>query len=170
MSGRDSFRWDVMVVREFEGKDGTQKVWTKVGVAFPGKGDSVSVQLDALPLDGRLVLVVPKTEEEWEAYRNGGGNNGRQAQGRGGSPRGRGGQQRGGGQRGSGGSQRRGGAPRPMNESIPDYPGPRRGGGGGGFADDNAGGGGFADDAPKDDKPDDFGGDYGGGADDEIPF
>jgi hypothetical protein len=38
-------------------------VWTRIGVAFPhDKGAGLTVILDALPKDGRIVLVEPKEE------------------------------------------------------------------------------------------------------------
>ena len=47
-------------VKEREGK---QAIWTKIGAAFPhGKGEGLTIQLDALPLGGRIVLVEPKDE------------------------------------------------------------------------------------------------------------
>jgi len=39
-------------------------IWTKIGAAWPhidGKG--YSIELDAVPLDGRLVLMEPKPDE-----------------------------------------------------------------------------------------------------------
>jgi len=39
--------------------------WTKVGVMFPHKnGEGFTLQLDALPLDGKVVLLPPKPDEE----------------------------------------------------------------------------------------------------------
>ena len=49
-------RLDALVARE--GKDGKTH-WTKIGAAFPNKGGGYSVVLDALPLDGKIVLKVP---------------------------------------------------------------------------------------------------------------
>jgi len=42
-----------------EGKD----IWTRIGAAWPhSSGNGLSIQLDALPLDGRIVLTEPKAE------------------------------------------------------------------------------------------------------------
>lgn len=51
--------------RDQDDSEGRTGFWTKIGAAWPhsdGKGLSVSV--DAIPLDGRLVLREPKEEEE----------------------------------------------------------------------------------------------------------
>lgn len=38
-------------------------VWLRIGVAFPhDKGSGLTVLLDALPMDGRIVLVEPKAD------------------------------------------------------------------------------------------------------------
>ena len=51
-------RYDVLVVRE--GKDGGKSWFTKVGAMFRSKtGDGFMIQLDALPMDGKLILRVP---------------------------------------------------------------------------------------------------------------
>jgi hypothetical protein len=40
---------------------GQKSIWRRIGVAFPhSKGAGLTVVLDALPLDGRIVLVEPK--------------------------------------------------------------------------------------------------------------
>jgi len=39
-------------------------IWTRVGAAWPhDKGAGFNVQLEALPLDGRLVLIEPKSDD-----------------------------------------------------------------------------------------------------------
>ena len=39
-------------------------VWTRIGAAWPhGSGSGMSIQLDALPIDGRIVLTEPKAED-----------------------------------------------------------------------------------------------------------
>lgn len=41
--------------------------FTKIGVAFPGKEDGkafMNIKLEALPLDGELVLFAPKEKED----------------------------------------------------------------------------------------------------------
>jgi hypothetical protein len=51
------------VEREVNGEKKT--FWTKIGVAFPGRGNSVySLQLDALPVNGKIVLMVPREREQ----------------------------------------------------------------------------------------------------------
>ena len=61
--------FNVFTVREFEGSTGqAAKSWTKVGVAFPHRdGSGFNLELSALPLDGRLVALVPNDDEEGEA-------------------------------------------------------------------------------------------------------
>jgi len=45
-----------------EGKKG---IWTRIGAAWPTKdGKGLSIQLDALPLDGRLILIEPKPDDK----------------------------------------------------------------------------------------------------------
>jgi hypothetical protein len=40
---------------------GRKPVWRRIGIAFPhDKGSGLTVLLDALPRDGRIVLVEPK--------------------------------------------------------------------------------------------------------------
>jgi hypothetical protein len=43
---------------------GRQDIWTKIGAAFPhGKGQGMTIQLDALPLGDRIVLREPKDDK-----------------------------------------------------------------------------------------------------------
>jgi hypothetical protein len=43
--------------------EGQKDIWTRIGAAWPhGSGNGLSIQLDALPLDGRIVLTEPKAE------------------------------------------------------------------------------------------------------------
>ena len=52
------------VLNPVEGKDG-KTYWTRVGVAFLSKsGDSMTVLLDQLPLNGKLVIKDPRKPEE----------------------------------------------------------------------------------------------------------
>ena len=54
--------YNVFIVEEREGQD---PFWLKIGAAWANKDEQgFSVQLDALPLDGRLVLRVPKEPEK----------------------------------------------------------------------------------------------------------
>ena len=61
-------RYDVFVVENFQTHQGEDRSsWTRVGVAFPhDDGKGFSVQLKALPVDGKLVirLHVPKPQAE----------------------------------------------------------------------------------------------------------
>jgi hypothetical protein len=56
---------NVYTVREFENAAGEKgKSWTRVGVAFPHKdAPGFNLELQALPLDGRLVALLPRDEE-----------------------------------------------------------------------------------------------------------
>jgi hypothetical protein len=61
--------FNVFTVREFESSTGQKaKNWTKVGVAFPHReGTGFNLELSALPLDGRLVALIPDEEGEGRA-------------------------------------------------------------------------------------------------------
>jgi len=56
---------NVFSVREFEAAGGQKgKSWTKVGAAFPHKDSpGFNIELNLLPLDGRLVALPPSEEE-----------------------------------------------------------------------------------------------------------
>jgi hypothetical protein len=42
-------------------------IWTRIGAAWPHeKGNGFTITLDALPLDGRIVLTEPKPDEAQE--------------------------------------------------------------------------------------------------------
>lgn len=58
---------NVFVVEEFEGKNGKARSWIKVGAAFPTRdGTGFTLELRAIPLDGRLVILPPQPIEERE--------------------------------------------------------------------------------------------------------
>ena len=58
---------DFYVYTVKERSHGQDPFWLRVGAAWANKdGAGFNVQLDALPLDGRLVLRVPKAEEAKE--------------------------------------------------------------------------------------------------------
>ncbi len=39
-------------------------IWTRIGAAWPhNSGAGLSIELEALPIDGRLVLIEPKADE-----------------------------------------------------------------------------------------------------------
>jgi hypothetical protein len=44
---------------------GQKAIWTKIGAAWPhSSGTGFSIELDAFPVDGRLVLIEPKAIED----------------------------------------------------------------------------------------------------------
>ncbi len=46
------------------GKD-KKAVWTRIGAAWPhNSGSGLSIQLEALPIDGRIVLIEPRADAE----------------------------------------------------------------------------------------------------------
>ena len=47
--------------------EGDKAWWTRVGAAWPSKGNGLTIQLSALPLNGRLVLR-PYEDEEAEEH------------------------------------------------------------------------------------------------------
>jgi hypothetical protein len=54
----------VFTVEEYESNGKTGKRWTKIGAAFPHKdGIGFSIELKAIPLDGRLVALPPDTDD-----------------------------------------------------------------------------------------------------------
>jgi hypothetical protein len=56
---------NVFTVEEYEANGKTQKRWTKIGAAFPHKeGQGFSIQLQAFPIDGRLVVLPPDPADE----------------------------------------------------------------------------------------------------------
>jgi hypothetical protein len=55
---------NVFTVEEFESNGKTGKSWTKIGAAFPHKeGPGFSIELKAFPIDGRLVVLPPDTDD-----------------------------------------------------------------------------------------------------------
>jgi len=45
-------------------REGQNNFWTRIGAAWPhDKGNGMTIQLDALPIDGRIVLTEPKAED-----------------------------------------------------------------------------------------------------------
>jgi hypothetical protein len=70
MNTSTSSRFNVFTVEEFdaptpEDQNRKAKTWTKVGVAFPHReGTGYNIQLRALPVDGRLVVLPANTGEE----------------------------------------------------------------------------------------------------------
>lgn len=61
-------RWEAMSVREYTKQDGTTgSFWTKVGSGFTNRDGSIGIQLDAFPLDGKIILQIPLTKEQKDA-------------------------------------------------------------------------------------------------------
>jgi hypothetical protein len=55
---------NVFTVEEYERDGKTQKRWTKIGAAFPHKeGIGFSIELKAFPIDGRLVVLPPDSDD-----------------------------------------------------------------------------------------------------------
>ena len=55
---------NVFTVEEYESNGKTGKHWTKIGAAFPHKeGIGFSIELKAFPIDGRLVVLPPDTDD-----------------------------------------------------------------------------------------------------------
>jgi hypothetical protein len=55
---------NVFTVEEYEANGKTQKKWTRIGAAFPHKeGLGFSIELKAFPIDGRLVVLPPDTDD-----------------------------------------------------------------------------------------------------------
>ena len=55
---------NVFTVEEYERDCKTQKRWTKIGAAFPHKERlGFSIELKAFPIDGRLVVLPPDTDD-----------------------------------------------------------------------------------------------------------
>ena len=53
----------VLIAYSVKDRRGAKSIWHRIGVAFPhDRGSGLTVLLDALPLDGRIVLVEPKAD------------------------------------------------------------------------------------------------------------
>lgn len=65
-NGNPATRLFAYAVEEYDTGNGKKaKAWTRIGVAFPHRdGPGFNVQLHALPLDGRVVLLPPDRGEE----------------------------------------------------------------------------------------------------------
>jgi len=58
-------RFDAYSVREYEANGEKKSDWTKVGVAFPhSDGKGYNVLLQAVPLDGKMVLRIHEDKED----------------------------------------------------------------------------------------------------------
>jgi hypothetical protein len=57
--------FNVFTVEEYESNGKAGKRWTKIGAAFPHKeGPGFSIELSAIPLDGRLVVLPPDGNDD----------------------------------------------------------------------------------------------------------
>ena len=55
----------VLIAYTVKDRPGEKSIWRRIGVAFPhDKGAGLTVLLDALPIDGRIVLVEPKIDPD----------------------------------------------------------------------------------------------------------
>lgn len=63
---------NAFTVEEYESAKGkTARRWTRIGVAFPHKeGTGYNIELKALPLDGRIILLPPDPAGEERDDRN----------------------------------------------------------------------------------------------------
>ncbi len=61
MENRKSYKQVFMVEKS---EDGGRSFWTKIGVAFVNKDNSLTVELNAVPLSGRLQIRDPKRKED----------------------------------------------------------------------------------------------------------
>ena len=51
---------------------GQSAIWTRIGAAWPHDGKpGFSIELEAFPLDGRIVLIEPKADDEAAASKEG---------------------------------------------------------------------------------------------------
>lgn len=58
---------NAFAVTEYESNGKQKTFWRQIGVAFAHKtGDGLEVRLDALPVNGRIVLLPPKEGERGE--------------------------------------------------------------------------------------------------------
>ncbi len=67
MSGN---RLDALTVTEYESKGEKKARWTRIGVAFERDKGGWDIRLEALPINGRIMLMEPRSD------RNGGGGGG----------------------------------------------------------------------------------------------
>jgi hypothetical protein len=53
----------VLIAYAVQDRPGAKSIWRRIGVAFPhDNGAGLTVILNALPIDGRIVLVEPKAD------------------------------------------------------------------------------------------------------------
>ena len=57
-------RFDVLTMRDYETKDGEKKtVWRRIGTAFENRDGSFNVELEAVPVSGRMQLREPREDD-----------------------------------------------------------------------------------------------------------
>lgn len=58
--------WSAKVAITYKDGEGKEKTrWRNIGVAFPhSKGEGFNVVLDAMPIDGKLVILPPKENDD----------------------------------------------------------------------------------------------------------
>lgn len=57
--------YNAFTTRDYDGKDGKKTYWTQIGKAFAHKnGKGLDIVLDALPVNGRIVLLEPKEKPD----------------------------------------------------------------------------------------------------------
>ena len=68
-TGNPATHLNAYTVEEYDNGQGKKaRRWTRIGVAFPHKeGAGLNVELRALPVDGRIVLLPPDPEGSSEA-------------------------------------------------------------------------------------------------------
>lgn len=47
-------------------REGKKAIWTRIGIAFTNKDNSINVILNSIPLDGRLQIREPKNNRKGE--------------------------------------------------------------------------------------------------------
>ena len=53
-----------LIAYTVKSREGQKAIWTRIGAAWShDSGNGMSIQLEALPIDGRIVLTEPKAED-----------------------------------------------------------------------------------------------------------
>ena len=53
-----------LIAYSVKNREGQKAIWTRIGAAWSHDGgNGMSIQLEALPIDGRIVLTEPKAED-----------------------------------------------------------------------------------------------------------
>ncbi len=61
------------VAYQVKNREGQKAIWSRIGGAWPhADGQGFNIQLDAVPIDGRVTLRIPSEKDEWSADRRGG--------------------------------------------------------------------------------------------------